>query len=211
MLYRIVKRTLDIFLGSIFWIIFSPLLLIISILVKISDRGEVFVSNPKRRGLSKKYFFMYKFRTMIPNANDIKLNKKKKKEWEKNHKVENDNRVTKIGRILRDTDLDELPQLINVLIGNMSLVGYRPLYDEEISHHLDKYPEDIKYFNTIFKYKPGLTGIWQISGRNSISFRDRLKMESEYYSQENIFKDIYILLLTPYVVISRKGVKGKNV
>jgi lipopolysaccharide/colanic/teichoic acid biosynthesis glycosyltransferase len=107
--------------------------------------------------------------------------------------------------------MDELPQLINVIIGDMSMVGPRPYYAEEIKYHLKEFPKDKVYFKNILSVKPGLTDIWQISGRNSIPFRDRLMMESDYSLHYNIFNDIHILLKTPFVVLIRYGVKGKNV
>lgn len=212
MLYRIVKRILDLILSIILWILTSPLMLLISILIKLSDGGEVFVGTPIRYGLNGKSFFMYKFRTMIPNAHSIAMsNSEVKEKLLGNHKLEDDMRVTVIGRILRNTDLDELPQLINVMLGQMSMVGPRPFYHEEIEYHLKEYPEDEKYFKDIFSVKPGLTGIWQVSGRNEIPFRKRLQIESEYALKPSILKDIYILFKTPYVVLTRKGVRGSNV
>ena len=212
MLYRIVKRTLDLILSLSLWILTSPLMLLISICIKLSDGAEVFVGTPRRYCIDGKTFFMYKFRTMIPNAHNIAMsNGEVKKKLLGDHKLNDDIRVTGVGRILRNTDLDELPQLINVILGDMSMVGPRPFYQEEIQHHLEKHPEDEKYFKNIFSVKPGLTGIWQVSGRNEISFKERLKMESEYALKPSILKDIYILLKTPIVVITRKGVKGSNV
>lgn len=181
-------------------------MLLISVLIKLSDGEEVFVGTPMRYGLNGKTFFMYKFRTMIPNAHHIAMsNNEIKDELLGNHKLESDIRVTKIGRILRNTDLDELPQLINVILGHMSMVGPRPYYEEEIEYHLEKYPQDKKYFKNIFSVKPGLTGIWQVSGRNEITFRKRLQIESEYALKPSILKDIYILLKTPWVVLVRPG------
>ncbi len=206
-LYRVVKRVIDLFVSIFLWIFFSPLMLIISVCIKVFDGGEVFVGSPKRLGKDKQQFFMYKFRTMISDAHELV----DKKELFKNHKLENDTRVTRIGRFLRNTDMDELPQLINVILGDMSMVGPRPFYIDEIEHHLKKYPEDSIYIENIMSVKPGLTGIWQVSGRNSIPFRKRLRMESEYSLQHSILKDIYILIITPFAVLTRKGVRDKNV
>ncbi len=212
MLYRIVKRILDLLLSVFLWILTSPLMFLIAVLIKVSDGGEVFVGTPVRHGIDGKSFFMYKFRTMIPNAhNEAMINGNVRDELLSNHKLKEDSRVTKIGRVLRNTDMDELPQLINVILGQMSMVGPRPFYTEEISSHLEKYPDDVKYFEEILKIKPGLTGVWQVSGRNEIGFKDRLDMDMEYAHNPNIFRDILILLKTPWVVISRKGVKGSNV
>ena len=207
MLYRIVKRIFDLIVSTILWVLTSPLMLVVAVLIKLSDGGEVFVGTPVRYGLDGKSFFMYKFRTMIPNAHEIAMsNGNMKDSLLSNHKLKGDIRVTRIGRILRNTDLDELPQLINVMLGHMSMVGPRPYYHDEIKHHLEQYPEDQMYFNDIFSVKPGLTGIWQVSGRNEIPFRKRLKMESQYALNPCILNDIYILLKTPWVVLTRKGV-----
>lgn len=207
MLYRIVKRFFDLLLSTALWVMTSPLMLAIALVIKLSDGGEVFVGTPVRYGLDGKSFFMYKFRTMVPNAHEIAMGKgDMKKSLLSNHKLKGDVRVTRVGRILRSTDLDELPQLINVMLGHMSMVGPRPYYHEEIKHHLKQYPSDERYFNDIFTVKPGLTGIWQVSGRNEIPFRKRLQMESHYALNPCILNDIYILLKTPWVVLTRKGV-----
>ncbi len=212
MLYRIVKRTIDLFLSIILWILTSPLMLVIALAIKLSDGGEVFVGTPVRYGREGKSFFMYKFRTMIPNAHELAMKDSKVKgELLGNHKLEKDLRVTRVGRILRNTDLDELPQLINIVLGQMSMVGPRPFYTEEIEEHLSKYPKDSKYFKEIFSVKPGLTGMWQISGRNEIPFRDRLVIDTEYAKHPSLLTDLYILFKTPWVVLSRKGVKGRDV
>jgi lipopolysaccharide/colanic/teichoic acid biosynthesis glycosyltransferase len=199
MFYRVSKRVLDILFSLILWVIVSPVVLLISVLIKIQDGGEIFVGTPVRFGLNGKSFFMYKFRTMVPNAH-TQVN-----QFNYIHKVINDSRVTKLGKILRRWDLDELPQLINVILGQMSIVGPRPFYEEEIEQHLKEFPEDEKYFIEIHKVRPGLTGIWQVSGRNEIPFRKRLKMEYEYVNNRDIIKDIGIILKTPYVILSGKG------
>lgn len=172
---------------------------LISILIKLQDGGEVFVGTPVRCGLNGNTFFMYKFRTMVPNAHSQKT------ELNDVHKVENDSRVTVLGKLLRRWDLDELPQLINVILGQMSIVGPRPFYKGEIEQYLKGNPEDAKYFKELQKVKPGLTGIWQVSGRNTIPFSKRVRMECEYIKQRNILKDIGIMLITPYVILSGKG------
>lgn len=155
---------------------------------------------------------MYKFRSMIPNAHQEILNNPKyidlKKKWEKNGnklKLEDDTRVTWIGKILRKTDIDELPQIINVIKGDMSLIGPRPMYKDELERHLSKFSKDKEYLKEIFKVKPGITGIWQVSGRNKISFSERLKMDSEYTKNINFITDLKIFFKTPYVVLTRKG------
>ncbi len=212
MFYRVVKRILDLLVATTLWIAVSPLMLLISIVIKLYDGGEVFVGTPMRKGLNGDYFFMFKFRTMVANAYQLAMNDvSMREELLSNNKLSNDRRVTRVGRFLRNTDLDELPQLINVILGNMSLVGPRPYYKEEVDYYLEKNPADVKYFKKIFLAKPGITGPWQVGGRNSIPMGKRIRMEAEYVSNPNLLTDLYILLKTPFVVLTRKGVRGKNV
>lgn len=210
--YMIIKNFLDILFSSLLLLIFLPLLLIIGILIYITDKGDIFVKDPLRIGKNRREFRMYKFRSMIPNAHQEILNNPKykdlKNKWEKNGnklKLEDDIRITWIGKILRKTDIDELPQIINIIKGDMSLIGPRPMYKDELERHLTKYPKDKEYLKEIFKVKPGITGIWQVSGRNKISFSERLKMDSEYTKNINFITDLKIFFKTPYVVLTRKG------
>ena len=210
--YKAIKRVFDIILSIVFLLLFSPLLLLASLLIFLTDRKGVFVKEPLRYGLGGKEFRMFKFRTMIPNAHRELLENPKyrrlKEKWEKNGnklKVDEDSRITWIGKILRKTDIDELPQLLNVLIGQMSLVGPRPTYKTEIEAHLKKYPKDEQYLKYIFMISPGMTGIWQVSGRNDISLHKRLAMEATYARNLNFLTDLKILLKTPKIVLSREG------
>ena len=215
MLYKKIKRILDIIFSSILLLFFSPLLLLVYILIWIEDRSEVFVKQPIRLGVNGKEFKMYKFRSMVPNAHEKILNNPKysslKKKWSGNDRklsIKEDDRITKIGKVLRSTDIDELPQLLNVFKGDMSIVGPRPMYKLEIEEHLKSYPEDKKKIETILSVKPGMTGIWQVSGRNDIIFKDRVVLESEYSENYNLLADAKIFFLTPYVILTRKGVHG---
>jgi lipopolysaccharide/colanic/teichoic acid biosynthesis glycosyltransferase len=212
MFYPIIKRVGDILISLILIILFSPLLILISFLIKITDRGEVFLHDPLRIGLNGKDFFMYKFRTMIPNAHKEILEnpkyKEKKKEWLKNGnklKISKDPRITWIGKILRKTDMDELPQLFNVLKGDMSLVGPRPSYHYEMSRFLKKNPNMEPLVDAIWSIRPGLTGLWQVSGRNEIPFNERMEVDAKYSQNYDLVLDLGILLQTPYVVLTRKG------
>lgn len=210
--YKIIKRVSDIILSLFLLIFLLPFFLLVSFLIWLGDRDEIFVKDPLRIGLNGKEFRMYKFRTMIPNAHREILENPEysdlKKIWEGNGnklKIDEDIRITKIGKLLRRTDLDELPQLLNVLIGQMSLVGPRPMYKDELERHLKTNPRDEKYLKDILSVRPGITGLWQVSGRNEIPFGKRLKMDAKYSKEQNIFLDMKILLKTPYVVLTRKG------
>ena len=211
-LYKVIKRFFDILLSIFLLTLFSPLLIVVSFLIYISDRSDIFVKDPLRLGKDGKEFRMFKFRTMVPNAHNELLEnpkyKKLKKKWQENGnklKVDEDIRITGIGKFLRRTDIDELPQLFNVLIGQMSLIGPRPTYKTEIQEHIKKNPNDKKYLDIISQTRPGITGIWQVSGRNSIPFHKRAIMDAKYVQDLNFLTDLKILLKTPYVVLTREG------
>jgi len=211
MLKSSIKRIFDILFSLVVLIVLLPLLLICSLTIFLTDRKEIFVKEPLRLG-RKGSFKMYKFRTMIPNAHsEIEKNPKYKdlkKKWQDKDgklKLSEDPRVTKIGRILRKTDIDELPQFLNVLKGEMSVVGPRPMYQEEVNRYIKKNPNGKKYIKQILKVSPGITGIWQVSGRNDISFEKRILLDVKYSKENNLVRDLKILLKTPYVVLTRKG------
>jgi len=196
------KRLLDFTLSLIALIILSPLFIIISLLIKITSPGPVFFKH-KRLGLNGKLIEIYKFRTMVVNAQEIldKLlseNPELKKEYEATFKLKNDPRITKIGKFLRKTSLDELPQLFNVLKGELSLVGPRPIVLKEIN----KYGEYGKY---LLRVPPGITGLWQISGRNDVDYEERVEMDMQYISNWNLWLDINILFKTIPAVLKRDG------
>ncbi|KKP77917.1 MAG: putative exopolysaccharide production protein [candidate division WS6 bacterium GW2011_GWF1_35_23] len=211
MLKSSIKRIFDILFSLIVLILFSPLLLICTLAIYLTDRKEIFVKEPLRLG-RKGEFKMYKFRSMIPNAhNEIEKNpryKNLKKRWQEKDgklKLSEDSRVTWIGKIIRKTDIDELPQFLNVLKGDMSVVGPRPMYQAEVERYRKAYPDGNKYVKQILKIRPGITGIWQVSGRNEISFEKRILLDVKYSKEINLLGDLKILLRTPYVVLTRKG------
>jgi lipopolysaccharide/colanic/teichoic acid biosynthesis glycosyltransferase len=219
-LYRKIKRIFDLLFSFLLLILLSPLFFLITVAIWITDRCKICIRDPLRLGLSGSKFRMYKFRTMHVNAHDEILNNPKygelKKQWETNGnklRIDEDPRITKIGKLLRKTDLDELPQLINVLKGEMSLVGPRPMYEDEIIRFMEKNSQGGEYSNervkeyieNISKVRPGITGVWQVSGRNEIPFYERLRMDSEYALSQNLWDDLKILLKTPYIVLTRKG------
>jgi lipopolysaccharide/colanic/teichoic acid biosynthesis glycosyltransferase len=210
MLYKIIKRVTDVLVSIILWIILTPILFIIVILLKLTTKGPIFVPNCIR--LYKfKPFFMYKFRTMKLNGHEIlEANPDLHEILKRDHKIplRDDKRVTKLGKFLRVTDLDEIPQLINVILGNMSLVGPRPYMIWEIEQLLNE-GDDLDRLNMrkIQSVKPGLTGLWQISGRNNLEFKQRVELDAMYARNRNLLLDLKILLKTPKILITGKGRK----
>lgn len=199
---RTIKQTFDLFLAVIGVVILSPILLTLFFIVFLSTGGHPLFSQ-KRIGVGGKIFHVWKFRTMFIDADErlkhlMQECEECAKEWEKNFKLKNDPRVTKIGQFLRKTSLDELPQLINVLKGEMSLVGPRPIVEAEIA----KYGEYFDYFKAV---KPGITGLWQVSGRNDIEYDERIQLDVWYVRNWSIQLDIEILIKTVMVVLGRKG------
>jgi exopolysaccharide production protein ExoY len=206
----LIKRTLDIF-GSIFLLIlFSPVFILLSILIKLDSPGPIFADTPERVGKKGKLFKMYKFRSMIENAHmllrkDPKL-KSLYEQYKKNsYKLVKDPRVTKLGRFIRKHSLDELPQILNVLKGNMSLVGPRAYYPDELVNQQKKYPKTRKLVKKVLSIKPGITGYWQVSGRSEVNFDKRIAMDAVYVEKRSLWYDIRILLMTPWAMISGKG------
>lgn len=201
--YKTTKRVFDIICGIFGVILLIPLTIIVYIGNFLSkDKGPVFYVQ-KRIGTDGKLFKIYKYRTMVVGA-DKKLRKYLKenpdiaKEYEKYKKLNNDPRITKFGILLRKTSLDEFPQFINVLKGNMSIVGPRP--------YLYKEKKDMKkYYKTIITCKPGLTCIWQVSGRSKLSFEERLKLDVEYIKNKSIKMDLKLIIKTFTKIFKKEG------
>lgn len=206
-------RCFDVIVATTFIILFLPLYFIIFILLKIQDVKEpALLLSPYRVMKNGKLFRMYKFRYMIPNAHERmkkgEFGKDLKEKWEKNGGKLNfyeDPRITKVGKVLRVTDLDEIPQMFNVIKGDMSIVGPRPYFMEEIERYKKQFPHLSECFKYILSVKPGITGLWQVSGRNSLPLEDRIKLDAECAKRKSFVFDLWILLRTPYVVITRKG------
>ncbi|MGB9706631.1 MAG: sugar transferase [Microgenomates group bacterium] len=210
MSYETAKRILDIFMAIVLLIVFAPVFIFVPILIKLDSPGPVFADIPKRVGKNKKLFRMYKFRTMIANAHRLlKTDPKFRHLYEEykkhSYKLKEDPRVTRVGRFLRRFSLDELPQVFNVLKGEMSIVGPRAYYPDELEEQQKVYPETKKYVAELLKIKPGITGYWQVHGRSEINFDKRVKMDAFYARQRSILQDIIIILKTPWVMISGKG------
>lgn len=206
--FRLFKRTIDIF-GSIFLlIIFSPVMLATAILIKFSSPGPIFFKQ-FRIGQKNKEFSMYKFRSMIIGDNDKYLKEKYPNLWQKYKKagwklpMEEDPRITPIGKFIRKFTIDEFPQLINVLKGEMSIVGPRAYRNEELKDYEKRFPDTKKYIDDIRSVKPGITGPWQTSGRNVLTFKQRARLDSYYIRNQSILQEIKILLKTPVSMLSR--------
>lgn len=205
MSYQQQKRILDIIAAVGLIIIFLPVWIIVPILIYLDSGFPIFFKH-KRVGLNGKEFYLYKFRSMVPDADDF-LHKKdpellakfKAGDW----KLENDPRITKLGKVLRSLTIDEFPQLLNVLTGEMSIVGPRAYVLKELNEQTKKYPSTQKYKKDILSTKPGVTGPWQTSGRNEVPFTTRAKMDAEYARRQSILEDIWILFKTPKAMISK--------
>lgn len=201
-LYKVEKRALDIVVSSIGLVILSPVFLGIVITMKICEpKGSIFF-NHSRYGLGGEKFKMYKFRSMCVGAEDMLMNDK---ELFEEYKINGykfpdgkDPRITKIGKFLRKTSLDELPQLMNVLIGNMSLVGPRPIIEKELNEYKDKKSE-------FLSVKPGITGLWQTSGRSAVGYPERCNLELQYVKNACFSLDLKIILNTFIAVLKKEG------
>lgn len=196
--YLFVKRLMDIIFSFIGIIVLAPVFLIVAMIIKLEDRrGPVFFSQV-RVGKNEKMFTMYKFRSMVSNAEDLLENLLDKNETTgAMFKMKNDPRITKIGKFIRKTSIDELPQLINVLKGEMSLVGPRPPLPREVKEYTDFHKQRLLV-------KPGCTGLWQIKGRSTIGFEKMVDLDIQYINKNNIFFDLYIILSTFKIMIFSK-------
>jgi len=199
---RIFKRIFDLTLTIFGGILISPILLAITLAVAIDNHGRIIFAH-KRVGMHGKKFFCYKFQTMIPDAEEklqiyLEKNPDAQKEWNETFKLTNDPRVTKLGNFLRRTSLDELPQLWNVIRGEMSLVGPRPIVAEEVC----RYEENIREYYMVL---PGITGMWQVSGRSDTTYEERVAMDTWYVRNWSVWIDIMYLFKTVKAVLTSKG------
>jgi lipopolysaccharide/colanic/teichoic acid biosynthesis glycosyltransferase len=201
------KRILDITVAAILAVIFLPIWLTVPVLIVLSSPGPI-VYKQKRVGQNGKSFYMYKFRSMVIDADlilhkyDKKLLKKfKAMDWKLEAK--DDPRITPLGRILRALTIDEFPQLYNVLRGDMSMVGPRAYLDKELTEQVKKYPGTEKLMQVALTAKPGLTGLWQVSGRNEVTFDKRVGLDAQYVNTRSLWNDLKILCKTPQAMISK--------
>ena len=197
--FYLIKRTIDILGALIGLVLLSPIFLIVAIAIKLDSKGPIIFGH-NRKGLHGKDIKVYKFRTMYENSQEIFNNftKEQKEEFYKNFKLENDPRVTKIGDFLRRTSIDELPQLINILNGSMSIVGPRPIVQKEIDLYGD-------YANKLFSVVPGLTGYWQANGRSDTTYEERIKMDMYYIDNRGFWLDFKIIIKTFGSVLKGEG------
>lgn len=208
--YESAKRLIDILFSLILLIIFAPIVFLVAIAIKVNSSGPILADTPQRVGKNGKLFKMYKFRSMIQNAHEmLRENPQFSQLYDTykkgSYKLKNDPRVTKVGRIIRKFSLDEVPQLINVLKGDMSLVGPRAYYPDELRDQQKKYPYTQDSVKVVLSVKPGITGYWQVSGRSEINFDKRIQMDAHYVHQRSIFYDIWLISRTPWAMISGKG------
>lgn len=197
--YKIVKRTADVTLSSIAMIALTPVFAIIALAIKLESKGPVFFKHT-RIGKDGKIIKIYKFRSMVENAEDMikDFTPEQMKEYKENYKLTNDPRITKVGKFLRKTSLDELPQLINIIKGDLSIIGPRPVVAEE----LKKYGPNIEKFLSV---TPGLTGFWAANGRSCTSYEQRMQMELFYIDNVSLKMDVKVFFKTIEAVVKKRG------
>jgi lipopolysaccharide/colanic/teichoic acid biosynthesis glycosyltransferase len=210
MIYYVAKRGIDIAGSLIVGILFVPLCLVTAVAIKLDSPGPVLADTPKRIGKNGKLFKLYKFRSMIVNAHqqlrtDPRFVKLYNEYKHNSYKLVKDPRVTRVGKFIRKHSIDEIPQFFNVFIGDMSLVGPRPYYPDELIEQQRKYPHTKELVAVVKSAKPGITGQWQVSGRSEVNFDERIKLDADYVKKRSLWLDIKILLKTPWAMISGKG------
>ncbi len=198
------KRTFDVLIAALALIFLAPLFLVVAVLIRLQDGGPAFFYH-KRVGKYGQTFNCIKFRSMVPDAVEqleqyLTDNSSARWEWDTSRKLTNDPRVTPIGRFLRKTSIDELPQLFNVLVGEMSLVGPRPIVEEEVSKYADKF----KHYCSV---SPGITGLWQVRGRSDTSYQTRVSLDVLYVETYTFWGDMKIIAMTIPVVLASRGAR----
>lgn len=209
-LFFFIKRAIDLFFSITLLILFSPIILIVALAIKLDSKGPILADTPERVGRNGKFFKMYKFRSMVENAHEILRENpefaKLYSEYKKgSYKLKDDPRITRVGHFIRKHSLDEVPQFLNILMGDMSLVGPRAYYPDELREQQKRYPETREAVKIVLSVRPGVTGYWQVSGRSEINFDKRIKMDAQYVHKKSIFYDLLIILKTPWAMISGKG------
>ena len=199
--YETFKRVFDVCFALFLFPFLFPIMVAIAVFIKLDSKGPIFFLH-KRVGKKGKLFNCYKFRTMVANAEDlldeVLKDNEAHQEWKKDFKLRDDPRITRMGKILRKFSLDELPQILNVINGDMSFVGPRPIVREEVR----KYGRDFEYYQSV---RPGITGMWQINGRNDTDYAKRVRLDKKYILEKTILLDLKIIFKTLPVVLSRRG------
>jgi exopolysaccharide production protein ExoY len=216
-LFIYAKRTIDIASSVTLLILFSPIMIITAILIKITSPGPVFVekknAHMKRMGKNGKIFRLFKFRSMMVNADVLEKNDPKyrhvyeEKRKSGSYKPKNDTRISPVGKFIRKHSIDEMPQLINVLAGDMSLVGPRPYLPDELEEQQEKYPGTEDFVKDTLTVKPGITGYWQVSGRSNVDFDKRIEMDAYYARKKSLWLDFLVMIKTPWVMIAGVGAR----
>ncbi len=211
MIYDFLKRVLDLAGALICLVILSPILIAALIAVRITSEGPILVELSNRVGKNSRFFRMYKFRSMIKDSHKLIRTDPKYKslldEYKNNSfKLKSDPRITSVGGFLRRFSIDELPQLLNVLKGDMSLIGPRALYPDELFEQKKKFPQCESMISQALSVRPGMTGLWQVSGRSKIGFEKRIEMDATYAKSRSLLLDLKILLKTPWAIFVGEGV-----
>ncbi|MBI2621949.1 MAG: sugar transferase [Candidatus Levybacteria bacterium] len=208
--YEALKRILDFFLSIILVIIFLPILVLVAMAIELDSKGPIFADTPERVGKNGTLFKMYKFRSMVENAHELLRESPRfadlYKDYKKgSYKLKDDPRITRVGHFIRKHSLDEVPQFFNILKSEMSLVGPRAYYPDELRDQQIRYPKTRDSVKIVLSVRPGVTGHWQVSGRSEINFDKRIEMDSDYVRKRSITYDLIIILKTPWAMISGKG------
>lgn len=207
---KYLKRIIDVVGAVVLLIVFFPIYAVAAIAIKLDSKGPIFADVPERVGANGKKFKMYKFRSMIVNAHFLLRKderfKKLFEEYKKSsYKLRKDPRVTNVGKFLRHHSIDEIPQFINVLRGEMSLVGPRAYYPDELENQQKQFPHTKKLMKKVLSIKPGVTGLWQVSGRSEINFDKRIALDAQYVDDLSLILDLKIIFKTPLVMLTGNG------
>ncbi len=207
---KYLKKVVDIVLALALLALFFPICIVAAIAIKLNSKGPVFADVPQRVGQDKNSFKMFKFRSMIIDAHQmLRADPRLKRLYEQykrgNYKLQKDPRITSIGKFIRKHSIDEIPQLLNVLKGDMSIVGPRAYYKDELEEQQEIYPETKQYVKRVLSVRPGITGLWQVSGRSEINFDKRIALDAQYVDTISLWKDLEIIFKTPWVMITGKG------
>jgi lipopolysaccharide/colanic/teichoic acid biosynthesis glycosyltransferase len=204
------KRVVDIVLAITLIVVFYPICVLTAIAIKLDSPGPIFADVPERVGQDGRRFKMYKFRSMIVNAHymlrtDPRFAQLLEEYKKGSYKLKDDPRITNVGRFIRKHSLDEIPQLLNVIKGDMSMVGPRAYYPDELENQQKKYPTTKKLVSRVLSVKPGITGLWQVTGRSEINFDKRIAIDADYVENISLWNDVKIIIKTPFIMISGKG------